>query len=137
MNTDSLDGPGNGHMIYESDDGGNTCSQTGIVGNGDMADGTSFSGVGKLYYLPSTKGFVEPAYFNGPKGFGLGIATWKPGDAAVTPHMAITGTSMFAHWPAIAVDKKGTVYLVWDPDNRQPGTNGGCSGETPAPNSIQ
>jgi hypothetical protein len=137
MNTDSLDGSGNGHQIFVSNDGGNTCSQTGIVGNGELADGTSFSGVGKLYYVKSTKGFVEPAYFNGPKGFGLGIATWQPGDAAVTPHMGIATTSMFAHWPAISVDKAGTVYLVWDPDNRQPGTSGGCSGETPAPNSIQ
>ncbi len=33
MNTDSLDGSGNGHQIFVSNDGGNTCSQTGIVGN--------------------------------------------------------------------------------------------------------
>src|SRR6185503_13096322 len=32
MNTDSLDGSGNGHQIFVSNDGGNTCSQTGIVG---------------------------------------------------------------------------------------------------------
>jgi hypothetical protein len=44
---------------------------------------------------------------------------------------------MFAHWPAISIDRGGTVYLVWDPDARQAGTSGGCSGESPAPNSIQ
>jgi Neuraminidase (sialidase) len=44
---------------------------------------------------------------------------------------------MYAHWPAIAIDSAGTVYLVWDTDNRQLGTSGGCSAApTPAPNSI-
>jgi hypothetical protein len=44
---------------------------------------------------------------------------------------------MYAHWPAIAIDSTGTVYLVWDPDKRQAGTVGGCNGApTPAPNSI-
>jgi len=102
-----------------------------------MADGTTYSGVGKLYYVKSTQGFVIPAYFNKDGKFGLGIVTWKPGDEAVTPHLGIMGTSEFAHWPAIAIDKAGVVYLVWDPDNRQAGTNGGCSGESPAANSIQ
>ena len=44
---------------------------------------------------------------------------------------------MFAHWPAIAVDKAGTVYVVWDTDARKAGTTGGCNGaETPTSNSI-
>ena len=138
MNTDTLEGDASGQMIFQSTDGGMTCDQNGISGVGRLADGTSFSGVGKLYYVKSTRGFVVPAYFNGPKGFGLGIITWKPGDAAVIPHMGVSGTSMFAHWPAIALDRAGTIYLVWDPDKRQPGTSGGCGGAaTPAPNSIQ
>ena len=44
---------------------------------------------------------------------------------------------MYAHWPAIAIDSAGTIYVVWDTDNRQPGTSGGCNGAaTPAANSI-
>src|SRR4029079_13469242 len=51
--------------------------------------------------------------------------------------LGFTGTSRFAHWSAIALDKAGLIYLVWDPDNRKAGTNGACSGATPAPNSIK
>jgi len=44
---------------------------------------------------------------------------------------------MFAHWPAIALDAAGTVYLVWDTNDRQAGTTGGCDGgASPAPNRI-
>jgi len=44
---------------------------------------------------------------------------------------------MYAHWPAIAIDAAGTVYVVWDTNDRQAGTAGGCNGaQTPAPNSI-
>src|SRR6185437_3617104 len=53
------------------------------------------------------------------------------------PHEGVRGTSMFAHWPAIAIDSGGTIYLVWDTDARQAGTSGGCNGaETPASNRI-
>jgi hypothetical protein len=138
MNSNTLEGDASGQQIFESTDGGNTCSTTGISGVGTTADGWSFSGVGKLYYVKSTKGFVIPAYFTKGSSFGLGIVTWQPGQAAVVPHRGIDSTSEFSHWPAIALDKNGTIYLVWDPDTRQPGTNGGCSGaKTPAPNSIQ
>jgi hypothetical protein len=141
MNTNTLEGDGTGQQIYESTDGGQTCSSTGISGVGTTADGASFSGLGKLYYVKSTNGLVVPMSFNGPNGtFGLGIGTWLPGQTALTPHRAVASTSMFAHWPAIAIDKAGTVYLVWDTNDRQPGTNGGCGGSgsslTPAPNSI-
>ena len=44
---------------------------------------------------------------------------------------------MYAHWPAIALDSAGTVYLVWDTDDRQAGTTGGCGGgPSAAPNRI-
>jgi hypothetical protein len=139
MNSNTLEGDASGQQIFESTDGGQTCSVQGISGVGETADGASFSGVGKLYYVPKTKGFVIPAYFDGPDGkFGLGIVTWAPGQTGVTPHRAVDSTSEFSHWPAIALDRAGTIYLVWDPDERQPSTNGGCGGnETPAPNSIK
>src|SRR5438105_1973448 len=82
---------------------------------------------------------VEPAIFQHPDGsFGLGISTMPEGGSSFTPHEGVRGTSMYAHWPAIAIDSAGTIYLTWDTDNRQAGTSGGCNGsETPAPNSIK
>jgi len=81
---------------------------------------------------------VEPAIFqHGDGSFGIGISTMPNGGKSFTPHEGFRGTSMYAHWPAIAIDKAGVVYVVWDTDNRQAGTSGGCNGNaTPAANSI-
>jgi hypothetical protein len=139
MNTNTLEGDASGQQIFVSNDGGSTCSATGISGVGQTSDGASFTGNGKLYYLKSTKGFVIPADFNGPNGkFGLGIVTWAPGQAGVTPHRGVDSTTRFAHWSAIALDKAGIIYMVWDTDDRQAGTSGGCDGAaTPAPNTVE
>jgi hypothetical protein len=136
--TDTVEGSGSGHQVFVSNDGGNTCSTTGIPDNGSLPDGGSYSGFGKLYYDRLNGTVVEPAIFqHGDGSFGVGISTMPAGGSAFTPHEAVGGTSMYAHWPAIAIDSAGTVYLVWDTDNRQSGTSGGCSGApTPAPNSI-
>lgn len=136
--TDTAEGSGSGHQVFVSNDGGNTCSSTGIADNGALPDGGSYSGFGKLYYDKLNGALVEPAIFNHPDGsLGVGISTLPAGGSAFTPHEATRGTSLYAHWPAIAIDGAGTVYLVWDPDNRQAGTSGGCNGAaTPAPNSI-
>jgi hypothetical protein len=136
--TDTVEGSGTGHEVFVSADGGNTCSTTGIPDNGPLPDGGSFSGFGKLYYDRLNGALVEPAIFqHGDGSFGVGISTLPAGGSAFTPHEAVRGTSLYAHWPAIALDSAGTVYLVWDTDNRQTGTSGGCSGAlTPAPNSI-
>jgi hypothetical protein len=138
LSTDTLEGSGSGHQVFVSSDGGNTCSATGIADNGSLPDGGTYSGFGKLYYDKLNGTVVEPAIFNHKDGsFGVGISTLPAGGSAFTPHEAVRGTSMYAHWPAIAIDSTGTVYLVWDPDNRQTGTIGGCNGApTPAPNSI-
>ena len=136
--TDTVEGSGSGHQVFVSNDGGNTCSLTGIPDNGSLPDGGSFSGFGKLYYDPLNGSVVEPAIFDHPDGsFGVGISTMPAGGSSFTPHEGLRGTSMFAHWPAIALDSAGTVYLVWDTDDRQAGTSGGCDGaRTPAPNKI-
>src|SRR3954463_5566825 len=39
------------HQIFRSTDGGQTCSTSGITGEGKLPDGRSFVGVGKLYYV--------------------------------------------------------------------------------------
>src|SRR5438067_6196443 len=48
--TDTVEGSGSGHQVFVSNDGGNSCSASGIADNGPLADGGSFSGFGKLYY---------------------------------------------------------------------------------------
>ena len=74
---------------------------------------------------------------HGDGSFGVGISTLPAGGSTFTPHEAVRGTAMYAHWPAIAIDAAGAVYLVWDTDDRQAETNGGCNGaRTPAANSI-
>jgi hypothetical protein len=136
--TDTVEGSGSGHEVFVSNDGGATCSATGIADNGPLPDGGSYSGFGKLYYDRLNGSVVEPAIFDHPDGsFGVGISTMPAGGSSFTPHEAVRGTSLYAHWPAIAIDAAGTVYLTWDTNDRQAGTSGGCNGDqTPAPNSI-
>jgi hypothetical protein len=138
MGTDTLEGSGSGHQVFVSNDGGQTCSATGIDDNGSLADGGSWTAFGKLQYDRPASTVVEPAIFmHGDGSFGVGISTMKHGGTSFTPHEGFRGTSMYAHWPAIAIDAAGNVYVVWDTDNRQPGTSGGCNGaQTPAANSI-
>jgi hypothetical protein len=139
MGTDTLEGSGSGHQVFVSNDGGNTCSTTAIDDNGSLADGGSWSAFGKLYYDKLNGSVVEPAIFqHGDGSFGIGISTMPAGGSSFTPHEGFRGTSMFGHWPAIAIDKGGVVYVVWDTDTRTAGTSGGCSGgPSPAPNQIE
>jgi hypothetical protein len=138
MGTDTIEGSGSGHQVFVSNDGGTTCSATGINDNGSLPDGGSWTAFGKLYYDALNGSLVEPAIFqHGDGSFGVGISTMPAGGSAFTPHEGVRGTSMYAHWPAIAIDAAGTVYVTWDTDNRQAGTSGGCGGApTPAANSI-
>jgi hypothetical protein len=136
--TDTLEGSMSGHQVFVSNDGGSSCSLQGIDDFGSLADGGSYTGFGKLYYDRGSGTLIEPAIFNhGDGSFGVGISTMAAGASAFTPHEAVKGTSMYAHWPAIAIDAGGAVYLTWDTNDRQAGTAGGCDGaQTPAPNSI-
>lgn len=114
-----------GHAIFRSADGGNSCEQEGI---------SSPDGNGKLFYNHATGRLIEP--INTDDG-GIGVATFKPGDKEAVNHVAVKST-MYAHWPSIALDDDGGVYLVWDDDPRADGTSGGCGGDpTPVPNSIR
>lgn len=117
------------HRIFETKDGGTTCSRTGIPNKG-----AGYAGNGKLLYDHASKQLIEPTQWGSN---GLGIATWKEGDAAFTPHQGVADTSIYAHWPAIAQDGAGTVYMVWDTNATADGGDGGCDGAaTPAPNEI-
>ena len=119
------------HEIFQSTDGGNTCSSTGISDSGTLPGGTSYSGDGKLYYVPDRDMLVEPTCLGG--GFcdkGLGVSTWKRGDAKFTPQGIAYNQRLLAHWPAIALDAADTLYMVWDTDPRK-NDAGGCANENP------
>jgi hypothetical protein len=135
MSTDTVEGTLS-HQVFVSTDGGQTCSATGIPDAGSTSDGGSYSGFGKLAYRQGK--LYEPEVFADANGNtdGVGLGTWSPGQSAFTPHLAAKST-LYAHWPAIAIDGAGTIYLVWDTDARQAGTTGGCNGgPSPAPNKV-
>jgi hypothetical protein len=126
------------HQIFTSTDGGNTCSTSGIPDAGTLPDGTTYTGNGKLYYDRASQRLVEPVNFQDANGktIGLGVGTWKRGDKAFAPHLAVK-TSVYAHWAAIALDDAGGLYLTWDNDPRATGTATGCDGaETPLANQV-
>ncbi|MEA2391225.1 MAG: hypothetical protein QOK31_1334 [Solirubrobacteraceae bacterium] len=127
------------HRIFESTDGGSTCSANGIPDAGSTSDGGNYSGFGKLYYDHHKHQLIEPVVYSGSDGVvnGVGVGTWRRGQPQFHPTRAAR-TSVFAHWPALALDSKSTVYLVWDTSPRKRGTAGGCDGaETPTPNKIE
>src|SRR5438067_13698812 len=50
LGTDTVEGSGSGHTVFVSNDGGNSCSATGIADNGPLADGGSWTAFGKRNY---------------------------------------------------------------------------------------
>ncbi|MFL5796406.1 MAG: hypothetical protein ACJ77A_00535 [Actinomycetota bacterium] len=140
--TNTLEGD---HTVFRSTDAGASCGLTGVADHGAGPQGTTYTGDGKLYYDHLDGTLIEPAVFDFPDGrFGLGVSTLANASrdfgsptAGFQPHIAVAGTSMLAHWPAIAIDSAGTLYLTWDTQVRKAGTSGGCDGaETPLANSI-
>ncbi len=130
---------GSGHEIFESTDGGQTCSASGIPDFGSTADGGSYMGYGKLYWNPRLHKLVEPTLYmdSAGKQTGIGASTWQRGASKFTPVKAAS-VKVFAHFPITIFDRSDRLYLIWDTDTRQAGTSGGCSGApTPAANSIQ
>src|SRR4051812_1508548 len=117
-----------GHQVFRSADGGRSCPTNGIPDNGDQA-GHHYDGNGKLLFDHTRDALAEPITYDD----GLGVATWARGEAAFTPHRVWAG-STYAHWPTLAQDAGGTLYLVWDTSPSQSGTAGGGGGSpTPAP----
>jgi hypothetical protein len=131
-----------GHQVFRSTDGGNTCSATGVPDDGNVGD-WSYTGNGKLLYDAVNDQLVEPITFQSDDGIALGVSTWHRGDPEFTPG-AMIPTTMLAHWPAIAIDRGGTTYMVWDTDPRKDDGKGcgdtllgnGNSG-SPLPNEIK
>jgi hypothetical protein len=137
--TNTVEGSGSGHQVFETKDGGSTCSTTGIPDTGTTADGLDYTGNGKIFYDHQRGQLIEPVNFTSGgdnKFVGVGIA--KPTDAKFTPYKAApTPAGVFAHWPSMAIDSAGNVYLTWDTNDRQQGTTGGCTGESPGSNYVE
>ena len=134
------------HEIFQSTDGGNTCSSKGIPDEGKTAGGTSYQGDGKMYYVHDRNMLVEPVCYNGCDN-GVGVSTWHRGDPAFKPQGAAYSGPTLAHWPSIAVDSADTLYEVWDTDPRnndkqgcvdtQPPETGNSRHGSPQANAIQ
>lgn len=125
-----------GQTIYRSSDGGDSCEADGITDTGDTRHG-----YGKLFYDHARETLLEPELYFTDSGQNevkaIGVATARRGDKEFTPHF-IANTSLFGHFPSIALDAADNIYLVWDTNEREPGSVGGCGGEeTPLPNKIQ
>jgi hypothetical protein len=137
--TDTLEGSGSGHTIFETTDGGNTCGLTGTVDNGAYSGGGNYTGFGKLYYDHNNGKIVEPALFdsdsdgNYDNGVGVSLGTFG---GQFTP-TKVSGDKVYAHWPAIAIDSNDTIYLVWDTADSVPGQDSQCGNPAPAANSIK
>jgi hypothetical protein len=126
------------HQIFTSTDGGDNCSTEGVPDTGMTDDGGSYTGAGKIYYSRRSQRLIEPIQYIGTDGSvtGVGVGTWSRGDAQFTPHK-ITDTTMFAHWPAIAIDPEDNVYAIWDDNPVDNSNQDSCGGAKPQPNSIE
>jgi hypothetical protein len=141
MATDTEEGSvsGSGHTIFQTLDGGNTCGLTGTADFGAYAGGGNYTGFGKLYYDHANGKLIEPALFdsdgdgNYDNGVGVSVGTFG---GAFTP-TKVSNDKVFAHWPAIALDSAGTLYLVWDTADSVPGQTSPCGNPAPAANSIK
>ncbi len=142
-NEDSL--TGSGHTIFESTDGGNSCSLTGTKDFGDTPDGGSYTGYGKLYYDHRNGKLIEPVIYTNSDGVadGIGASVWNPGDPLASPTLAAK-TTLFGHFPILIFDNSDNLYLIWDTDERKAGTTGACeyqpgagNAPEPAPNHIK
>ena len=133
--TDS-DAP-SGHYTFHSTDAGASCGPNGIPDFGNAAKGQHYTGDGKLYYDHLRGKLVEPVVYQDPNtglpvGVGVGLlpnasSAFGNSSAAYTA-VHIANTTVYSHWPAMAIDSAGNYYIVWDTDDRDPHSNNGCPG---------
>jgi hypothetical protein len=141
MATDTLEGTLS-HEVFQGTRtaaGQILCSTTGVPDT----DGKTYSGDGKLYYDHHNGNLIEPAEFFDANGNinGVGVSVASAYGRPFVPHRAAY-TTMYAHWPAIAIDAADNIYVVWDTDPRDtrsmtgcPDANGNPQGKV-LPNSI-
>jgi hypothetical protein len=134
MATDAVEANPNGsnlgHEVFTSTDGGRSCNQDGIPDFQARQDGSLvFAGFGKLQYNHRTGDLYEPYVHyesDGTTVDGVGVSVLRNGATSFT-QSPVVPTTLFAHWPAIAIDAANNVYLVWDTDERSTEA-GGCGG---------
>jgi hypothetical protein len=154
MSTDTVEGDNSGHQVFRSGDGA-SCSASGIPDNGTLADGTVFSGFGKLVYDPVDGSIIEPARFDHKDGtVGVGISrlpnaahAFAGGGEKFLPQEAAHPTTVFSPFGApeiMTIDSQENLYFAWDTNEREAAdTKNGCGkqpgqpgGPTPKPNHV-
>jgi len=103
----------NGHTIYRSTDGGNSCGQFGI---GDFGPG--YTGYGKLYYNRANGSLVEPVIYNNGRAIGISILhnaskAFDKQKGAFHPIKISDTDGLLTHFPGLALDTAGNIYLSW------------------------
>jgi len=103
----------NGHTIYRSTDGGNSCGSFGI---GDY--GSDYTGFGKLYYNRANGSLVEPVIYGNSTGIGIGILkrashAFNVHKGHFKAHEISTTDGLLTHFPGMALDTSGNIYLSW------------------------
>ncbi|HVB27028.1 MAG TPA: hypothetical protein VNE21_03845 [Mycobacteriales bacterium] len=128
------------HEVFVSTNGGASCAAAGIPDAGSTAGGGSYLGQGQLRYDPTTGNVIEPVIYAGHSGAAdaIGLGILRPHATKFIDVVAARNTSLYAHWPGLAVDAAGNYYLVWDTDARGPAhSTGGCGGSPdPRPNAV-
>jgi hypothetical protein len=132
--------------VFESTDGGRSCSTSSRDVFGDTSGGESWTGNGKMIYDRVHDQLVMPTDFSKDNVAGIGVATAKSKSGAFVAHrVASVPGGIYAHWSSVAVDDAGGLFLTWDDNPVQQGSNTGCedapaplgqAGPTPAPNTI-
>jgi hypothetical protein len=128
--TDTVEGALS-HQIFQSTDGGASCSPTGIPDAGTipktsrLAAGDSYTGYGKLRY--DTHGslsgaLVEPIEVSNSSGsiVAVGVSVLKNADQAFktgkggfVTHVASSTQGFLDNMPSIAIDSAGDIFLTW------------------------
>jgi hypothetical protein len=91
--------------------------------------------MGKIYYDHRRGNLLEPVLYQDPNtnrtlGVGIGILSHAsnafnvPGSHFVD--VPIGKSTVYSHWPAMAIDSRGNYYMVWDTDNRTHKSRTGC-----------
>jgi len=112
------------HTVWQSTNAGTSCG-TGIVDK---------VGYGKLFYdkvkgSPLYGALIEPAPHAVGKQIGVSIlknalAAYKKGSGTFVPHaVASVQGGTFTHFPSLALDNRGNLYLTWDDQGDKHGKN--------------
>jgi hypothetical protein len=96
-----------GHIVIRSTDGGQTFSEV-VEDPGGLGDLKFDDGSGTMYEPHYAGGALQVAAFRN--------ALHPDHQVALSPEIGYValGVDLASHWPAIDVDARGNVYIVWD-----------------------